>query len=193
MSLPITHAVVPIAAAIAFGNPAGSKRLLAAAVIAAMIPDLDVLMRPLFNVPLSSVYGHRGAFHSLFFAILAGMVTTGFHSHLKATRLAAAIAAAAAMASHGLLDMLTTNGLGVAYLWPISSMRIYADWRLLPGSVESNGFRAAAIISRLGLEWHRVIAPMLVVAIVIRLGRRLARRNLVQHAQSDRSRRQSRR
>ena len=175
MSLPITHAVVPIAAAISFGNHAGSKRLLAVAVIAAMIPDLDVLMHPLFNLPLNSVYGHRGAFHSLFFAILAGLVTTGFHCHLKASRLAAAIAVAAAMASHGLLDMLTTNGGGVAYLWPISSMRVYADWRPLPGSVESHGLRLAAIINRLGPEWHQVIAPMLVVAIVIRLGRRLAR------------------
>ena len=124
MSLPITHAAVPIAAAIAFGGHAGSKRLVAAAVIAAMIPDLDALMHALFNVPLYSVYGHRGALHSLSFAIVAGMVAVGIHRQLKASRLAAAVAVAAAMASHGVLDMFTANGKGVAYLWPISSMRI---------------------------------------------------------------------
>jgi inner membrane protein len=175
VSLPITHALVPIAAAIAFCKRAGSKRLLAAAIVAAMIPDLDVMMHPLFNVPLNSAYGHRGALHSLSFAILLGVITTGFHRILKANRLAAAVVVAAATASHGLLDMLTTNGRGVAYLWPISSMRIYADWRPLPGSLESNGLRLTAIINRLGPEWHKVIAPMLVVAIVIRLGRRFAR------------------
>ena len=176
MSLPLTHAMVPLAAAIAFARRPFNNRLLAASVVAAIAPDLDSLVRPLFNVGLTSAYSHRGAFHSLFFALLAGIVAAALHRRLKAPPLTAGVAVTTAMMSHGLLDMLTASGKGVMFLWPLSSMRIYADWRPLPGSVASTGSRLAAVLDRLAPELYQVIAPMLITAIAIRLASRLGTR-----------------
>lgn len=169
MSLPLTHAIVPVAAAIAFARRPFNRRLLAASVVAAISPDFDSLMRPLLHVGLTSAYSHRGAFHSLFFAILVGIIAAALHRRLKTPPLIAGVVVAAAMASHGLLDMLTASGKGVMYLWPLSSMRIYADWRPLPGSIASTGSKLGAVVDRLAPELSQVITPMLIAAIAIRL------------------------
>lgn len=49
---------------------------------------------------------------------------------------------AAATASHGLLDMLTDGGRGVAWLWPLTAERFAAPWR--PIAVSPIGLRSIA-------------------------------------------------
>jgi len=69
----ITHAAVPLALWCAADRGRISPRLLAAGVIAAMLPDADVLAFAL-HIPYADAFGHRGASHSLLFAcVLAAL------------------------------------------------------------------------------------------------------------------------
>ncbi len=63
----ITHAAVPLALWCAADRGRIPPRLLAAGVVAAMLPDADVLAFAL-HIPYADAFGHRGASHSLLFA-----------------------------------------------------------------------------------------------------------------------------
>ncbi|HID7840034.1 metal-dependent hydrolase [Stenotrophomonas maltophilia] len=63
----ITHAAVPLALWCAADRGRIPPRLLVAGVIAAMLPDADVLAFAL-HIPYADAFGHRGASHSLLFA-----------------------------------------------------------------------------------------------------------------------------
>ncbi|HDS1137316.1 TPA: metal-dependent hydrolase [Stenotrophomonas maltophilia] len=72
----ITHAAVPLALWCAADRGRIPPRLLAAGVIAAMLPDADVLAFAL-HVPYADAFGHRGASHSLLFAcVLAALAAS---------------------------------------------------------------------------------------------------------------------
>ena len=141
---------------------------MAAAVGAAMAPDLDVLMHPLFGVADDSIYGHRGFTHSLSMAVVVGTLAAALHHQLRVRPLIAAVVVAAAMASHGLLDMMTDSGAPVAYLWPLTSLRIFADWRPLPESDINASPFLGAVFDRIGPEILHLVIPLFVVAIIIR-------------------------
>lgn len=133
-----------------------------------MAPDLDALMHPLFGVARASLYSHRGFSHSLFVAIAFGALAAACHRQLGVRALTAFVAVAAAMASHGLMDMMTDGGKPVAYLWPITSLRFFADWRPLPGSGVQYPSHLAEVASRTGPEIAHVILPMMLIAISTR-------------------------
>jgi len=75
----ITHAAVPLALWCAADRGRIPPRLLAAGVIAAMLPDADVLAFAL-HIPYADAFGHRGASHSLLFACVLAMVAALLHS-----------------------------------------------------------------------------------------------------------------
>jgi len=95
-------------------------------------PDLDTLF---FGViPYAHFFGHRGFFHSPFFAFLVAMALSLLLLALSrsCTILASAWLAAAfflAMASHGILDAMTDAGLGVMLFYPFSEGRHFLPWR----------------------------------------------------------------
>lgn len=69
----ITHAAVPLALWCAADRGRIPAWLLAAGVVAAMLPDADVLAFAL-HIPYADAFGHRGASHSLLFAdVLAAL------------------------------------------------------------------------------------------------------------------------
>ena len=168
MSLTITHAFVPIAAAVGIARRP-PRRLMVAAVLAAMAPDLDGFLHPLFGVAKDSIYGHRGFAHSLFVALAFGAIAAACHRRLKAPALLAAVVVAASMASHGLMDMMTNSGKPVAYLWPLTSLRLFADWRPLPGTPHASSI-LREVANRIWPEIVHVILPMFAVAILVRGG-----------------------
>ena len=111
----------------------------------AMLPDADVIAFVL-RIPYAATWGHRGASHSLLLAAaVAGVVAAG-------TRLArgpavkAGLLTLAALGSHGLLDAMTTGGLGAALLWPLDDTRYFFPLRPIP--VAPIG---AGMLSRRGL------------------------------------------
>lgn len=188
MPMTTTHMLMPLAAAVAFAKPPIPWKLVIVAAIAAAAPDLDGLFKHFLHVPEGSIYAHRGALHSLFVALAAGVVAALFHRRLGVRPLTAGVVIAAAMASHGILDMMTDGGQGVAYLWPLSSLRLFADWRPIhSGAVHVphlaihsvDQFRselwqlAAEIFARFRSELWQLIIPMFAVALVIRISREL--------------------
>jgi inner membrane protein len=98
-----------------------------------MLPDLDVLAFRL-NVAYSSSLGHRGASHSVAFALVLGALAAACAPHLRSSRVIAFAFVGLAAASHGLLDMFTNGGLGVAMWWPLSSERLFVSWRVIEAS-----------------------------------------------------------
>jgi len=95
-----------------------------------MLPDLDVLAFR-FHIAYTDTFGHRGASHSLVFAVIIGLLAMAFARYLRSTRPASFFFVCAACASHGLLDALTNGGEGVALLWPFSDVRIFFPWHLI--------------------------------------------------------------
>jgi len=119
-----SHPAVPLALAVAIGTPHIRPRLLIAGTVASIVPDLDVLAFRL-GIGYAHEFGHRGMSHSLLFALFLGLIACAAARWLQASRSAALFFVSAAAASHGLLDMLTNGGLGVALLWPYSDERFF--------------------------------------------------------------------
>jgi inner membrane protein len=126
----LTHPIVPLALAVAFGSKSIPKRLLLAGITASVLPDLDVLAFR-FGIAYSHDLGHRGMSHSLLFALLLGLAVMPFATMLQSTRKAVFVFIALCAASHGLLDMLTNGGLGVAFFWPFSSERFFFPFQVV--------------------------------------------------------------
>lgn len=112
-----------------------------------VLPDLDLAGRALgiaFDTPL----GHRGAMHSLGFAAAVGILAALLARRLGWGRLRTGVLAAAAVASHGVLDAISGGRLGIAFLWPFTDARFLASYRLVPAalpalfSLEPRGFAA---------------------------------------------------
>lgn len=105
----------------------------------ALFPDIDVIGF-LRGVPYGAEWGHRGATHSLTFAV-AGGVAVGLAARWFKRPVAKTMAfAIVVLASHGLLDTMTDGGLGAALLWPFNLTRYFAPWRPIPVAPIGPGF-----------------------------------------------------
>ena len=120
-----SHAAVPLALGLGLGSGTVPGRLLAAGVLAAVLPDADVVTFYL-GIPYSAGLGHRGFSHSLMFAAGVALAGAAAHRALRAGFAGAFWFLFAATASHGVLDAFTDGGLGVAFLWPFTATRYWA-------------------------------------------------------------------
>lgn len=158
MPLTTTHALVPLAGWVGLGKKPVQWRLILAAMIASAVPDLDGFADPIFHLQPGSIYAHRGAAHSLFVALAFGLIAALFHRRLKVHALTAGVVVGTSMASHGILDMMADSGLPVAYLWPLSSLRFFADWRPIHGGDLMWVYLSTEVLSRLRSEVVQPIA-----------------------------------
>lgn len=173
MPMTTTHALVPLAAALAFAKPPIPWKLLAVAAFAAAAPDIDGLFKHLWHVAPNSIFSHRGATHSMFVALAAGLLASLGHRQLGVRPLTAGVVVAASMASHGFLDMLTDSVQAVAYLWPLSSVRLFADWRPIHSGEVHMAHLFTQALARFSYElWHLII-PMFAIAGAVRGARML--------------------
>jgi inner membrane protein len=99
--------------------------------ILATLPDIDVLLVS-FGASEKGAFGHRGALHSLTMALASGVFCALAARRWRWPVMRTALAGAAAVASHTLLDLLDARGKGLALFWPLSSARYHSPWRLLP-------------------------------------------------------------
>jgi len=94
----------------------------------AIAPDFDVLTFK-FGIPYSSFWGHRGFFHSLFFALLLGFFISSVFfrkdGFVSKSWLFYTLYFSAITASHGILDAFTNGGLGIALLSPFDNERYF--------------------------------------------------------------------
>jgi inner membrane protein len=140
-----------------------------AGAIASMLPDADVILFR-FGATYDSAWAHRGFSHSIGFATLLGIVAATLFRKSMAPALAFAFVALSA-ASHGMLDMLTNGGHGIAILWPASDQRFFFDWRPIQVTplAASRFVTRAARIAATELLW--IWIPAAVVAMALRAAR----------------------
>jgi inner membrane protein len=103
------------------------------------LPDADVVGFAM-GVRYADEWGHRGASHSLLFAVALGAAIGVAAQFFRRPGLRTGITAALVLASHGLLDTLTDGGLGIALLWPFDLTRYFAPWNPIPVSPIGLGF-----------------------------------------------------
>ena len=139
----ISHAAVAVAGGIAFAPRDVPKHFWALSIVCSIIADADVIGFA-FGIPYHHFLGHRGFFHSPFFALLLSVLVTSllfrktvlfsgrwFFYFLFFFMLSA---------SHGILDAFTNGGLGIALLSPFSNTRYFSPWT--PITVSPIGIKA---------------------------------------------------
>ncbi|HEY4228787.1 MAG TPA: metal-dependent hydrolase [Thermoanaerobaculia bacterium] len=179
MASVISHPAVPLAIAVAAGRDAVPPRLALVACAASVLPDIDALGY-WAGVPYDAPLGHRGFTHSLVFAALLAACGAGLARRLGTSRGIAFGVVLLSGASHGLLDALTTGGMGVAFFSPFSNERYFFPWRVIAVSPIGIGrfFSERGLrILRSELLW--IWAPCAAIAAVgiglrrrLRMGRR---------------------
>lgn len=129
MPTTLTHALVGAGIALmATSRPLGVSFWLLS-ISLAELPDADVLSFRL-GIPYGSRFGHRGFFHSLFFAVLVGLtIGWALTDWFDVDWLWLATYAAIQVAVHDLLDACTNGGYGIALLAPFRADRIFFPWR----------------------------------------------------------------
>jgi len=155
----LTHAAVPLAMWCASERGRISPRLLCVGIFAAMLPDADVLAFVL-RIPYADAFGHRGASHSLMFALACALLAALLHKPLQARVTQAAVWVFLCAASHPLLDAMTNGGLGVALAWPWQDARYFAPWRPIQVSPIGAGFFSGRGLATLGSELRWVWMPL---------------------------------
>ncbi len=128
----------------------------------ALAPDLDVVAFAL-GVPYGAPWGHRGAGHSLVVALGVGALAFGLARALGWPAVRVGLTVALVVGSHGLLDLFTDGGLGMAILWPFSDARFFAPWRPIPVAPIGAGMFSARGLYVLGVELV-LFLPVWVVA-----------------------------
>jgi inner membrane protein len=164
-----THAAFALALGAVLHPPNAPARFWVLGAAGAVIPDLDVFGLG-FGVPYEDALGHRGFTHSLVFSGLVAAVVTALAFRgdaWKGQRARLWWYFALAAASHGLLDMLTDGGGGVALFWPMDVARRFFPWR----PVEVSPIGLERFLSERGLtvllselRWIWAPAAMLVAA-----------------------------
>ena len=179
------HAAAGAAVGSAFA-PSPMRRLWITAAACAALPDIDALGRPVGNRTYEAAFaGHRGVTHSILFAILVGGVAAWMFRRevvSRAARFRLWLAFALALASHGVLDALSTIGDGVAFWAPFSWTHYEFVWQPLgeTGPGPSGPMRLFAIVAN---EFLWVGLPALIVVAIARVLRRLPRDRLAENLQ----------
>lgn len=138
----------------------------------AVAPDLDTYAMFAFHIQRSSLFSHRGIFHSPFFLVLLCVLLAEVTARRYCWPVAASLAAlwSVAAITHPVLDMLTDGGTGVALLYPYSADRLFFPWR--PIHVSPLGiaqfFRGAGYILRSELPFDAIAAALGFGALILR-------------------------
>jgi len=160
------HALVPVAVGLGLGRARIPPRLLLAGAVAAMLPDADVIAFK-FGIAYADALGHRGATHSLVFALVQGVLSALSRRSLRTTAMTAFLFVGLSALSHPLLDMLTNGGLGVALLWPWSEQRLFAPWQVIEVSPFTHRFFSARDLDVLWSEARWIGTPALLAMAVL--------------------------
>ncbi len=147
--------------------------------VCSILPDLDILGFYV-GIKYGSLFGHRGFFHSLTFALLVAILVMVlfFPTIVRFSRRwwVMLVFFFFVVATHGFLDSLTDKGLGVGFFIPFDNTRYFMPWR----PVYASPMRIGRFFSHSGLEvlyneilwiWTPMVALYAVVAIYRRARR----------------------
>jgi inner membrane protein len=175
----VTHSLLGIALAdlvIRGGAPKAERRIAAgAAVIAANLPDIDIVYTPITPAPLGYLLHHRGHTHTILGIVALAVVLIAMYRRLPPVRKLRSVdrvrlwaLIAIALASHLLLDAL--NSYGIHPFYPIDSAWYYGDavfifepwlWTLLGIAVAWN---ARGTIPRVAAVFPVLIFPLVMAS-----------------------------
>jgi inner membrane protein len=145
-------------------------------VVCAMLPDIDVIGFS-FGIAYGDMFGHRGFTHSLFFAVVTGLVVAHLVSSNPEPRtpnpggIPLFLWFTAVTASHGLLDAMTNGGRGIGFFAPFSNHRYFFPWRPIQVSPIGVGFFSARGLYVLASEAGWIWVPSAIIALSARLFR----------------------
>ena len=149
-----------------FRNQIGRPGVLLTGAALTMAPDLDMVAFSL-GIPYEHMFGHRGISHSLLAALLTGGLLAAIGARVWRLHFGLQwVYFFLCMASHGLTDMLTGGGLGIALLAPFTSERYFFEIR--PIRVSSFGltdFMNGRWTAVLGSELRWIWLPSLGLAV----------------------------
>ena len=164
MASALSHPAVPLALAVAAGSGWVPGRLAAVACVASVLPDVDAIGFGA-GIPYDAPLGHRGFTHSLLFAALVALGCAAFAGFLKAPAAVVFGVVFVGAASHGLLDAMTTGGLGVAFFSPFSNERYFLPWRVIRVSpIGIRPFFSARGLAVIASELQWIWAPCAAIA-----------------------------
>ena len=126
------HAIVAGAAGSALKKELRNPKVFIIGILCSIFPDADVLGFR-YGIPYESLWGHRGMTHSLLFGLVFGIVIMLiFHWRRDwSSKLVLALYYSFCTVSHGILDGLTTGGMGVAYFSPFDTERYFLPFRMI--------------------------------------------------------------
>jgi inner membrane protein len=129
-----------------------------------VLPDIDVAAFRL-GIAYSDPLGHRGATHSLLFALAIGVAAAALaYRRFEAGFARLALFCFVVIATHPLLDALTDGGLGVELFWPLSTRRFFAPFRFIPVAPIGARFLSTAGLS-VALTELVYFAPVFAIAL----------------------------
>jgi inner membrane protein len=142
-------------------------------IICSMLPDLDVVGFR-FGVPYGHLLGHRGLSHSIAFAVILSVCLAWLLPiAAQGSRLILFGFLFLSAMSHGLLDALTSGGLGVAFFAPFENSRYFFPWRPIHVSPMSvSAFLSATGVRVLRSELRWIWLPAALAAGLLTLLRR---------------------
>lgn len=131
----ITHSLVGLGAAFMMPKDWRTTTFLVVATIAPSLPDLDVLGF-YAGVQYESFWGHRGIFHSFCFAfLLASLLAMLIRAIEEKSRAIGwgklTLFLGIIICTHGILDAMTTGGLGIALFSPFYDERLFLPFRVI--------------------------------------------------------------
>ena len=173
----ITHSIVAVSSAYGFRFAKETWKLWILSIACSILPDADVIGYRWLYIPTYGFFGHRGFFHSPFFAALLSIFIVGIFYRKEVIFSKQwwkyVLYFFILSASHGLLDALTNGGNGIALLSPITNERYFFPWtpiEVSPLSIKAffsqRGF--TVLISEIIWIW----APCLLFIIFLELKRR---------------------
>ncbi len=170
----ITHSVVAVSAGCSTKFLNKSIKFWILSLICSSLPDADVIGYHWFYIPSYHFLGHRGFFHSPFFAaILSVLVVSVFfrnEAFLSKQWWTYFLYFFILTASHGLLDALTNGGNGIALLSPITNERYFFPWTPIEVSPLSiNRFLSPRGMTVLLSELLWIWIPLILIVIVVRI------------------------
>ena len=175
MASVITHSLAAVVIGKGFSNRKHSAGFWGSLVICSLLPDIDVVGFK-FGIAYGDFWGHRGFTHSLFFAVVVGVVIgLVFYRRLGVAspewwRYVALYSVVTA--SHGIFDAMTNGGLGIAFFAPFDNGRYFFPWT--PVQVTRVGFHNFLSMKGFRIlvsEGIYILAPMLAVYFFIAWGK----------------------
>ena len=179
MASAFAHAIAATAIGSMLGVPWRLWGTLALGMICAILPDLDVIGFFL-GIPYEHPLGHRGLTHSIAFAgaVSLGLLQMAYRDSTTVERRRLGWFFFLATSSHGLLDAMTSGGLGVAFFAPFDNTRYFFPFRpIVVSPLEPHLFFTRRSLTVLKTEFIWVGIPALLAILgvaVVRQHRREA-------------------